>query len=117
MTKQTVKQEQQLVNKINAKQDFTYSITGVNKRYVIGVKTLFMGKNPSLQYNLIYDDIYNLDNRFDSVGGWLDTETGIYYVDYSVQMDDLFDAMQLARENNELAIYDTVENTEIKLIN
>lgn len=107
---------QSLINKINAKQSFTYDITGVNRRYVVGVKTLFMGKNPSIQYNLIYDDLLNLDNNFDSLGGWLDSETGIYYVDYSLQFDNVFDALSVARENNEIAIWDSLEDKEIKLI-
>ena len=117
MRKQTVRKEQELVNKINAKQDFTYNLTGSKRRYVVGVKNLFMGKNPSLQYNLIHNDIYNLENtKYDSVGGWLNSITGIYYVDYSIQVDDLFDALHLARQNGEIAIWDSVENKEIKLI-
>jgi len=106
---------QVLINKINAKQDFSYSINEC-KRYIVGDKNLFMGKNPSMQYDLIYNDILNLDNSYDTIGGWTDPATKIYYVDYSYSYNCVFDAMEKARENKEIAIYDTVENKTINII-
>ena len=107
---------QVLINKINAKQDFSHSINASTNRYIVGSKNLFMGKNPSIQYTLIYDDIMKLDNSFDTIGGWTDPKTGIYYVDYSIGYNDLFDAMAQGRLNKEIAIYDTLENKAITLL-
>ena len=110
MTKQ-----QNIINKINAKQDFTVNLTNQSKRYIVGVKNLFTGSNPSTQYETIYKDIMNPEAKFDSVGGWLDKDSMIYFVDYSMQLDNLSDALQLAKENNELAIWDSLDNKEIRL--
>lgn len=107
---------QTIINKINAKEDFSHSINDNSKRYIVGSKNLFMGKNPSLQYNLIYEDILELDKSFDVVGGWTDRKTNVYYVDYSKTFEDVFEALNVARQNNQIAIYDTLENKTIKLI-
>jgi hypothetical protein len=106
---------QVLVNKINAKQDFSHSINE-SKRYIVGDTNLFTGKNPSLQYDNIYSDILNLNTKFDTIGGWTDPDTNIYYVDYSYSYNCVFDAMAKARENKEIAIYDTLENKTINII-
>ena len=103
---------QNLINKVNAKQDFTFVI-GHSRRYVAGCQTLFEGTNPSQQYNNIYEDFNNLNNIYDTIGGWSDSETGIYYVDYCKSYNNLFDAIEQAKLNNEIAIYDTIENKEI----
>lgn len=110
MTKQ-----QNIINKINAKQDFTTLLNGESKRYIVGVKNLFTGLNPSTEYETIYKDIMNPDEDFNSVGGWLDKETMFYYVDYSMQINNLSDALELAKQHNELAIWDSLENKEIRL--
>tara|TARA_R110002050_G_scaffold276089_1_gene421270 strand:- start:47 stop:403 length:357 start_codon:yes stop_codon:yes gene_type:complete len=107
---------QVLINKINAKQDFSYSLNNDTKRYIVGDKNLFSGKNPSIQYDLIYNDILELDNSYSTIGGWTDPKTNIYYVDYSLSFDSVFDALEVARENKEIAIYDTLENKAITLI-
>lgn len=107
---------QVLINKINAKQDFSHSINDNSKRYIVGSKNLFMGKNPSIQYTLIYNDILELDKSFDILGGWTDPKTGIYYVDYCNSYNNVFDAMNEARTNNEIAIFDSVENKVINLL-
>jgi len=109
MTKQ-----QNIINKINAKQDFTINLTENAKRYIVGVKNLFSGSNPSTQYDNIYKDIMNPDKDFDSVGGWLDKDSMIYFVDYSMQLNNLSDALELAKQHNELAIWDSIENKEIR---
>ena len=109
MTKQ-----QNIINKINAKQDFTVNLTDQSKRYIVGVKNLFSGSNPSTQYDNIYKDIMNPDQKFDSVGGWLDKDSMIYFVDYSMQLNNLSDALELAKQHNELAIWDSLENKEIR---
>lgn len=49
------------------------------------------------------------------VGGWLDTETGLYYYDATVITDDLQEAIQLGRINKQIAIFDLYTMTEIRL--
>ena len=107
---------QVLINKINAKQDFSHSINDNSKRYIVGAKNLFSGKNPSLQYDLIYNDILELNKSFDILGGWTDPKTNIYYVDYCNSYNCVFDAMNEARTNNEIAIFDSKENKVINLL-
>lgn len=107
---------QVLINKINAKQDFSHSINDNSKRYIVGMKNLFTGNNPSLQYENIYNDVLNLDESFDILGGWTDPDTNIYYVDLCNSYDCVFDAMDQARINNEIAIFDSKENKVINLL-
>tara|TARA_R110002049_G_scaffold130091_1_gene288238 strand:- start:83 stop:454 length:372 start_codon:yes stop_codon:yes gene_type:complete len=113
---------QSLINKINSKESFTYLSNDNNGRYIVGVETLHKSKNPSLNYKDIYSDFYNMNNAFfndnniSGVGGWLNKDTGMYYVDYINTYDDIFDALNKARQNNEVAIWDNVEQKEIKLI-
>ena len=107
---------QSIINTINAKENFSYSINNNSKRYIVGSKNLFTGENPSLQYVNIYDDILELDKSFDILGGWTDPKTNIYYVDYCNSYNCVFDAMNVARTNCEIAIFDNKENKVINLL-
>lgn len=40
------------------------------------------------------------------LGSWLDTNTGIIYIDRTVHFDRLVDAVKFAADNNQLAIWD-----------
>ena len=110
---------QNLVNKINAKQDFTVDLKESNKRYVVSNKELYKGKNPSTQCNLIVDvnKVLNKTSSkvYDSLGGWLDRETGLYYLDLNIHYHDLQVALAVAESCNQLAIYDKVEEKIIKV--
>jgi len=44
---------QDLINKINSKQNFTYNLSNSKNRYIVSFKNLYTGKNPSLDFNLI----------------------------------------------------------------
>jgi len=113
---------QRLINKVNSKESFTYLSNENNGRYIVGIETLHKSKNPSLNYEDIYSDFYDMndaffnDNNISGVGGWLNEETGTYYVDYIKTYNDIFDALNKARQNNEIAIWDNIEQKEIKLI-
>lgn len=51
-------------------------------------------------------DILTKTPGYDVVfGGWLDAETGLYYLDCSVIAPSLLDALQLARDNEQLAVF------------
>ena len=70
-----------IVNKINSKQDFTrYINDNSDLRYVVGVKNLFAGKNPSMEWlnsSTAIDDALKLDS-IHGIGGWMDPSDGTY---------------------------------------
>lgn len=49
------------------------------------------------------------------VGGWLDTETGLYYYDATVVLTDRAEAIALGRANKQLAIFHLDTCEEIRL--
>lgn len=51
------------------------------------------------------------DDKF--LGGW--EHNGIYYLDVSVHFDDLKEAQAFGRANDQIAIYDLSDKTEIVL--
>lgn len=53
--------------------------------------------------------------RANAVGGWLDTESGLYYYDAVVVLQDRAKAIELGRLNNQLAIFDLNNMQEIRL--
>lgn len=48
-------------------------------------------------------------------GGWYDTKSGSYYYDATVIVKDRTEALELARVNGQLAIYDLDNSYEIRL--
>ena len=101
--------QQDVVNKINAKADFTHNINNTRlERYTVGIRNLFTGKNPSLFLKdtwKIVDDAFNSNHEL--FGGWLSKDS-IYFIDYSFSVSDLKEAMKIAKFNKQLAIYDNV---------
>ena len=57
--------------------------------------------------------IYGLPHAF--VGGWMDAETGKYYLDISQNIQDKAKALQVAAERKQLAIYDVASGVSIYL--
>lgn len=49
------------------------------------------------------------------VGGWLDQESGLYYFDATVILEDKEAAIALGRLNNQIAIFDLNNLEEIRL--
>lgn len=49
------------------------------------------------------------------VGGWLDCETGLYYYDATIVVDDRRTAEELGRLNGQIAIFDLNSMKEIRL--
>tara|TARA_R110000772_G_scaffold149540_1_gene260282 strand:+ start:338 stop:685 length:348 start_codon:yes stop_codon:yes gene_type:complete len=110
---------QDLINKINAKQDFTYNLMQDDARYVVSYKkAIYKGVNPSLFDNLrtILRTEINLKNC-SSIGGWLNKKTNIYYLNRNLHFSDINTALMFARQNNQLAIFDKKENLLIYLNN
>jgi len=106
--------QQDVVNKINAKANFTHNINQTRlERYTVGTKNVFTGKNPSL---FLKDTWKVVEDAFDSdhelLGGWL-SEDDVYFLDYGISITDLRIAMKFARANDQLAIYDNVSQKVI----
>lgn len=53
--------------------------------------------------------------RANAVGGWLDSESGLYYYDAVVVLQDREKAVELGRLNNQLAIFDLNNMKEVRL--
>jgi len=53
--------------------------------------------------------------EYDGVGSWIDEETSLVYLDNIKQVESLEDALALAQENGELAIYDLANKCCIDL--
>lgn len=110
---QDISTEQQLANKINGSIDFTHYYYTYPERYVVGLKNLYTGKNPSIYASSLTLAVHGLNSPVgDCFGGWL-SEDGVYFVDISTTTDDLDEAMAQARERDEIAIYDNVDKVVI----
>lgn len=66
------------------------------------------GLNRVVNYVAAHNDV----NAF---GGWMDRETGLYYYDATAIVNDLDVALALARENDQLAVFDLNTFAEIRL--
>lgn len=106
--------QQDLANKVNAKQEFTHYLINNPQRYVVGLKNLFEGVNPSLEGSALRMAEIALESDADAFGGWL-SEDGVYYVDLSTTTDNLDTALKQARERNELAIWDSLKEVVINV--
>ena len=102
---------QTILNKINSKENFTYIFetneTYINNFVVSDEIPLFIGKNPSLDFKLLkkITDIIESKN-YDSIGGWLDNETGLYHVDSNTHYYYLKTAKLAGYVNKQKAIFD-----------
>ena len=111
---QEISPQQDVVNKINAKADFTHNINRTRlERYTVSTKNVFTGKNPSLFLKdtwKVVEDAFNSDQEL--LGGWL-SEDDIYFLDYGLSVSDIKKAMKIAKFNKQLAIYDNIANKVI----
>lgn len=107
---------QNITNKAHAKKEFTTYLTKTNSRYIVSMRNIFIGKNFAKCHDLIIrvTDIIEC-GYYDSIGGWNYKDT--YFLDANLHIDNLELAFQVARNNNEIAVYDTKENKTIYLNN
>ena len=99
---------QQIVNKANTKTDFTKQINDNDKRYTVSVLSIYKGKNPSLDHNVSIKVGMVLDNDlYDSIRGWQGKED--YCLDANVDFYKLKNALMIARQYDQEAIYDRVK--------
>lgn len=108
---------QVLTNKANQRLDFTYNLRdNLNRRYIVSYKNIFTGKNPSLDSNLCVkiSNILETENCC-SIGGWTDEKTNLYYLDCNKHFFYLTDALNFARLNNQIAIFDNYKKEVLNL--
>ena len=104
--------EQRILNLATAKKDFTINLNKKDSknRYIVGCNPLYIGHNPSLQYDLISTIKTNINiDLYDSIGGWYDEYTKLYYLDMNFHIEDITFALKWAAVNKQLAIYDQQE--------
>ena len=108
---------QVITNKANSLQDFTFNLKdNLNRRYIVSYKNIYTGKNPSLQSDLCVkiSDILEKENCC-SIGGWMDKNTDLYYLDCNKHFFYLSDALNFARLNNQIAIFDNYKKEVLNL--
>tara|TARA_B100000809_G_scaffold242138_1_gene265947 strand:- start:238 stop:618 length:381 start_codon:yes stop_codon:yes gene_type:complete len=123
MIAKEIKLSQKIINNANYKQDFTINIgkeNTINSRYIVSCYSLYLGTNPSLDFELltnVNDICENCNLMFDSVGGWLNKETNLYSLDANMHFNDLNFALKFAKVNKQLAIFDKETKQVIYLNN
>lgn len=50
-----------------------------------------------------------------TIGGWRDTATSLFYLDLGIATDNLEEALSLAKEYGQIAIFDLVDFNEIRV--
>lgn len=116
---------QRTYNRVCQQLDFTEK-NGKSGRYVVGTLNLYKGINPSFEHpNASHTeklDIRNLQSLIttaiedgEAVGGWMDTNTGVYYVDVVAMTDEKHVAQTLGAENGELCIWDSQEEKTVDI--
>jgi len=105
---------QNITNKAHAKKDFTTYLTKTKSRYIVSMRNIFIGKNFANCHDLILRVSKVVESGFyDSIGGWNYKDN--YFLDANLHFDNLEIAFQVARKNNEIAVFDTKENKTIYL--
>ena len=94
---------------INNKKPFTFPLKKNLARYIVSIKNVYTGKFPKA------NQLVNINTKgFDSLGGWND-EQEKYYLDLNKHFDSIETALKIAKDNKELAIFDSLKNKVINL--
>ena len=100
---------QLILNNIDYKQDFTINLSKSENRYIVSIDNLYTGTNPSIDFELRGKVRKVISSgQFDSIGGWTNID-GEYYVDANLHLKKLEFAIKAARNNNQIAVYDSFE--------
>lgn len=106
-----------VVNKIEKKIDFTIPINHSRlERYTVGQKNIFTCDQSYLNTNTWFIVQSALDSGNELLGGWLNKETGVYYLDYGKSIRELDKAKEVAKTNKQIAIYDNVKKQVIEIV-
>ena len=112
---------QKIVNLCNTKNDFTFELNKNDAQYIVSVKNIYKGKNPSLQFDLnlkIQETINKINivsKYYDSIGGWMDANNN-FCVDVNTHFYNLSLAIDTAKVFKQKAIFDK-KNNKVILIN
>ena len=100
---------QLILNNASYKQDFTINLSESKSRYVVSIKNLYRGTNPSLDIEL-RDRISKIasSGQFDSIGGFTNID-GEYFLDANLHLSKLEFAMHTAINNDQICIFDNVD--------
>lgn len=115
-----ITQVQKIINLCNTKIDFTFELNKNDAPYIVSVKSLYCGKNPSLDFelNLKISDAINktkiISKYYDSIGGWTD-EKNNFCVDANVHFYNKTLAIDTAKVFNQKAIFDKKNNKVITI--
>lgn len=94
---------------INNKKPFTFPLKKNLARYIVSIKNVYTGKFPKA------NQLVNINTKgFDSLGGWNDEQEN-YYLDLNKHFDSIETALKVAKDNKELAIFDSLKNKVINL--
>ena len=106
---------QSLINKCRSKADFTHKLTESTSNYVVGHKSIYVGKNPSMD-DTLRDALkyYSEVGWYDSIGGWMDYD-GMYYIDANIHISSLEMAKAVGKTFKQKAIYDIKNEKGIML--
>lgn len=63
----------------------------------------------------LYAVEYAIKNDIQCVGGWFDSRSGLFYFDATVIVNNKKEAVALAKENKQIAIFNLNSNREIRL--
>ena len=97
------------LNKAEHKQDFAINLSTTKSRYVVSVKNIYRGTNPSLDFELRGKISKIVDSKqFDSIGGFTNID-GDYFVDANLHLEKLDWAMHTAIKNEQICIFDNVD--------
>jgi hypothetical protein len=93
---------------------FTYDLR--LKKLIIGG---FVSAYDATQNSFETTDLENVINHAQQhdnvVGGWYDSETGLFYFDSCKVFDNLDDAISFGKAQNQIAIYDLDKLIEVRL--
>lgn len=92
-----------------------YTATGCfsnGGRYIVGIEDL--GIIPLSDTETLLDKIRELSNEEFSWGAWVNND--MVYFDRVIMTDHLITAVSIGKEYSQLAIFDSVEGNEIKLL-
>ena len=109
---------QKIANLCHTKKDFTFELNKNEAQYIVSIKNLYKGKNPSLEFNLnlkIQETINKtniVSKYYDSIGGWMDDKDN-FCVDANVHFYNLSLAIDTAKVFKQKAIFDKVNNKVI----
>ena len=98
----------------------TVNLSANRARYVVGgLKSFDVDAQFALTTATIDNAVRQLGRtapaNADTIGSWLDSETSRVWLDYGTVHDTLEDALAIAVERGELAIWDSVEQVEIRV--